>query len=178
MQPKDKIFVAKLGKTVGLKGQLKLHIDSDFPEQFKKNAQFITNKNQTLIVESFNKNNNVIKFFDIDDINSAKKYINQELFSDIQNTKKLCKLDKNQYFWFDLIDSFVVEDDQVLGQIKDIQRYPLGDYFEIATYEKLINEQSLPKIFLLPYLDSYILDVDIPNKTIKVQNAFDILKAS
>lgn len=33
---KDKIYVAKLGKTVGLKGDLKLFIDSDFPEQFKK----------------------------------------------------------------------------------------------------------------------------------------------
>ena len=32
----DKIYIAKLGKTVGLKGQQKLHIDSDFPEQFKK----------------------------------------------------------------------------------------------------------------------------------------------
>ena len=30
------IFVAKLGKAVGLQGHLRLFIDSDFPEQFKK----------------------------------------------------------------------------------------------------------------------------------------------
>ena len=32
----NKVYVAKLGKAVGLQGHLRLFIDSDFPMQFKK----------------------------------------------------------------------------------------------------------------------------------------------
>lgn len=38
------IYIGKLGKTVGLDGSLKIYIESDFPEQFKKGAVFTTNK--------------------------------------------------------------------------------------------------------------------------------------
>ena len=38
------IFVAKLGKAVGLQGHLRLFMDTDFPEQFKKGAVFKTNR--------------------------------------------------------------------------------------------------------------------------------------
>ena len=46
----NKVYVAKLGKTVGLQGHLRLFIDSDFPEQFKKGAIFTTNRNLILKV--------------------------------------------------------------------------------------------------------------------------------
>jgi len=32
---KEKFFIAQLGKTHGLRGDLKLHLHTDFPEQFK-----------------------------------------------------------------------------------------------------------------------------------------------
>ena len=48
------IFVAKLGKAVGLQGHLRLFIDSDFPEQFKKGAVFKTNRNLELKVDEYN----------------------------------------------------------------------------------------------------------------------------
>lgn len=56
----DKIYVAKLGKAVGLKGHLRLFIDSDFPEQFKKGSEFITNKKTTLVVKEYNSNRDLI----------------------------------------------------------------------------------------------------------------------
>jgi ribosomal 30S subunit maturation factor RimM len=36
----------------------------------------------------------------------------------------------------------------------------------------------MPKAFLIPYIDRYILLVDIENKKILVKDAFDILGAS
>jgi len=172
------VYVAKIGKTVGLNGQLKLHIDSDFPEQFSKNSTFQTNKKNTLIVENFNKKNNTIKFIGFDTIEDAKKLINQQLYSTIQDTKNNCTLKDDQYFWFDLIDCKIIEDGKVLGKIIQIHRYPQSDYFEIETNKNLVEEQSLPKIFLLPYISSYILVVDTKDKSIIVQGAFDILEAS
>jgi len=171
----ENIYVAKLGKTVGLKGLLKLHIDSDFPEQFKKGVSFFTNKKQTLTIESVNLNNNTIKFKDINSIEEATKYINSQLLTTLEQTKENCTLKEKQYFWFDLENSEIFENDESLGTIIDIHRYPVDDYFEIKTNEKLLNEDFKVKTFLLPYNDNYILDVNIKDKIINVKNAKDIL---
>ncbi len=174
----EKVYIAKIGKTVGLKGQLKLHIDTDFPEQFKKNIIFITNKNISLTIENFNIKNNIIKFIGIDTIDDAKRLINQQLFSSIEDTKNNCKLDKNQYFWFDLEDCNIIENGIALGKIVDIHRYPSSDYFEIKTDSLLVENKKLATTFLLPYTPEYILDVNIQEKTIIVKDALDILEAS
>ncbi|MEA2017550.1 MAG: ribosome maturation factor RimM [Campylobacterota bacterium] len=173
----DKIYVAKLGRAVGLKGQQKLIIDSDFPEQFKKNSKFFTDKNQELTIESYNTNSNVVKFIGIDTIESAKKLTNRQLFVSKEDTKKMCKLEDKQFFWFDMINCVIKEDDQELGIVLDIQRMPLSDYLEIET-TKTLQEKDYANRFLLPYTDDFIIDVDIDNKIILVKNAIDILEAS
>jgi len=173
----DKIYIAKLGKTVGLKGQQKLHIDSDFPEQFKKNTKLTTDKNQELIIESYNTTSNVVKFVGIDTIEAAKKLTNRQLFVSKEDSIQMCKLEEKQFFWFDMIDCIIKENDQVLGKVSDIERMPLSDYLMITTDEKLTKEK-FANSFLLPYLDDYIISVDIKNKTILVKNAKDILEAS
>ena len=174
----DKIYIAKLGKTVGLKGLLKLHIDSDFPEQFQKDNSFTTQKNQTLTIESVNLTNKSIKFKGIDSIEEARKYINSQLFTTLEQTKQNCNLDEKQYFWFDLENCKIYENEEYLGEIIDIHRYPSDDYFEIKTSEEFLNEDFKVKTFLLPYNDNYILNVDIQNKKITTQNAKDILENS
>ena len=174
----NQVYVAKLGKTVGLNGQLKLYIDSDFPEQFSKNTTFTTNKKTTLTIESFNAKSNIVKFIGIDSIDDAKKLTNQQLFVSLEDTKNICKLEENQYFWFDLIGCEIIEDGENLGKIADIQRFPQCDYFEVDTNNILVEEKSLAKRFLLPYIPEYIASVDISSKTITTNGALDILYAS
>ena len=171
----EKIYVAKLGKTVGLKGLLKLHIDSDFPEQFKKGVSFFTNKNKTLIIESVNLTNKTIKFENINSIEDAKKYINSQLLTTLEDTKENCNLKEKQYFWFDLENCTIYENDELLGNIIDIHRYPIDDYFEIKTNESFLNDDFKVKTFLLPYNDNYIVNVDLEEKRINVKSAKDIL---
>ena len=174
----DNIYVAKLGKTVGLAGDLKLHIDSDFPEQFKKGASFLTNKKLNLKITEYNSNRQTVKFEGYNDIELAKKLTNQELFSTPEQTRINCKLDENQFFWFDLIDCEVIEDEIVLGLVKDVHRYPISDYLEIDT-SSLLVDKGLAKTFLLPHLfDQYILSIDIDNKKIFVRKAYEILENS
>ncbi len=105
------IYVAKLGKTVGLKGHLKLHIDSDFPEQFKKDAIFITNRKVSLKVVEYNANRDIVLFENYENIDLAKKLINQELFATAEQTRENCNLKDNEFFWFDLIGCEIIEDD-------------------------------------------------------------------
>ena len=173
----DRIYIAKLGKTVGLKGQQKLIIDTDFPEQFKKNTKLTTDKNQELIIETYNTTSNVVKFIGIDTIEDAKKLTNRQLFVSTEDTRDSCKLGNKQFFWFDMMDCVVKENDEILGKIVDIQRMPLSDYLMIETDKKLI-EKGFSNSFLIPYLDTYILSVDIENKIILAQDAKDILEAS
>ncbi len=174
----DKIYVAKLGKAVGLKGHLRLIIDSDFPSQFKKNAIFTTNKSIELKVQEYNTSRELIKFDTYDDVETAKKLTNQELNVSYEDTKENCKLDNNQYFWFDLIDCKIVENKKTLGIVKDIHRYPTNDYFEIITEPSLID-LGLPKVFLVPYIfDNYIVSVDVDSKVIETKNCFEILENS
>ncbi|MEA3290349.1 MAG: ribosome maturation factor RimM [Campylobacterota bacterium] len=173
----DKIYVAKIGKAVGLKGQQKLHIDSDFPEQFKKGTILTTHKNKQLIIESFNAKNNTVKFEGIDDCDMAKKITNAELFITEEQSRESCNLGKNQYFWFDIIGCEVIENGEVLGSVTDVQRMPLSDYLEIETSKELVDKE-FSKSFLVPYLDEYILSVDIENKKINIINGKEILEAS
>jgi len=173
----EKIYIAKIGKTVGLKGQQKLIIDTDFPEQFKKNTKLTTDKNQELIIESYNNSSNVVKFIGIDTIEDAKKLTNRQLFVSDEDTRKMCNLTKKQFFWFDMMDCILKEDDLILGKITDIQRMPLSDYLMIETDTQLV-EKGFSNTFLLPYLDDYIISVDIENKLILTHNAKDILEAS
>ncbi|MEA3554454.1 MAG: ribosome maturation factor RimM [Campylobacterota bacterium] len=173
----DKIYVAKLGKAVGLKGQQKLHIDSDFPEQFKKNTTLTTDKNQELTIESYNSKNDTVKFVGIDTVEQAKKLTNRQLFVSKEDTRDMCKLEKKQFFWFDIIGCDVIENDEILGKVDDVQRMPLSDYIQVVTTKEL-QEKKFANIFLLPYLDQYVIDVNIENKTIKVTGAKEILEAS
>ncbi|QDF29869.1 ribosome maturation factor RimM [Halarcobacter anaerophilus] len=174
-----KIYVAKLGKAVGLKGHLRLFIDSDFPEQFKKGATFTTNRDETLIVQEYNFSKELIKFENYDDIDIAKKLTNQELYVSEDQTKENCKLEDKEYFWFDIIGCEIFEDEKCLGVVKDIHRYPLDDYLEVSTNSDLIKSLNLPKSFLIPYIrEEFILEVDIDNKVIKTQKCFEILENS
>jgi len=174
----DKIYVAKLGKAVGLKGHLRLIIDSDFPSQFKKDAVFTTNKNIKLKIEEYNSSRELVKFENYNDVESAKKLTNQQLFASEDETKENCSLEKDQYFWFDIIDCKIVENGKLLGEIKEIHRYPLDDYFEVQTDEALVKE-GFSNVFLIPYVvEKYIENVDIDNKIIKTKSCFEILENS
>ncbi|WP_198305176.1 ribosome maturation factor RimM [Arcobacter vandammei] len=174
----NKVYVAKLGKAVGLQGHLRLFIDSDFPEQFKKGAIFTTNRGLTLKVLEYNANKDLVRFEEYLDIDLAKKLTNSELFTTEEATKEFCKLKENEHFWFDLISCEIYEDELLLGCVKDIHRYPLNDYLEVQTSKELI-EKGLPKTFLVPHIfDSFIQKIEIENKKIFVKNAFDILENS
>lgn len=174
----DKIYVAKLGKTVGLKGYLRLFIDSDFPQQFQKNATFSTNKNITLKIEDYNPKTELVKFENYDDIDKAKKLTNEFLYTTLEETKENCKLNKNEYFWFDIVSCQVMENDTILGEIIEIHRYPITDYLEIKT-EKSLVQKGLAKTFLIPYdLENYIISVNLESKTITSKNCLDILENS
>ncbi|WP_411675308.1 ribosome maturation factor RimM [Campylobacter sp. LR291e] len=153
--------VAKLGKTIGLNGHLRLHNLSDFLSQFKKGATFFCN-DKTLTIKAFNKDNLTILFEGFEDINLAKNLVNKELYQSIEKTRKECKLKKDEFFYFDILKCEVYDSKQRLGKVVDILENTSSCLFEINTDETLIK-QGLAKNFYIPYIDKYVLSVDIKN---------------
>ena len=173
---KADLVIATIGKSVGLWGEVKLHLHTDFIEQFKKGASFTTNKNQKLIIEKYNHDRGVVKFLGISTLDDAKKLTNQQLLTTKEESYKNCELGDEEYFWFDIIGCKVVEDGKTLGVVKDIQRITANDMLEIKTDKTLTND-GLAKSFLIPYIkDVYIKSVDLESKTITTQNAIELLK--
>lgn len=168
--------VAKLGKAVGLHGEMKLHLKTDFPEQFKSGARFDSKRGE-LEIESYNPERDLVKFKGYNSAEEAKKLTNLDLFTSEEKTRQEIKLEEGQYFWFDIVGSSVYEGDLLLGKVLEIERLGVTDYLKLETAEKLVSKK-MPNSFLIPYLDNFVLDVDTKTKTIKVQGGFDILEAS
>jgi len=106
----------------GLKGDMKLHIKTDFPEQFKKNATFYITPDKQITVESVNLNRGTVKLQGCNTPEEAKKFTNAKLYTTIEQTRKECKLEDGQYFWFDIEGCEVYEDNRLLGKVVEIER--------------------------------------------------------
>ncbi len=176
MRDKKKIIVAQFGRVVGLKGEMKLHLQTDFPEQFVKGRKITTDRGVQEI-EYYNPKRGLIKLLGINTPEDAKKMTNAKIYASEEESKEYCKLEEGQYFWFEIIDSKVIENEKKLGIVKDVVRLPANDYLEVITDEALVKE-GFAKTFLIPYLPNFIKNVDIENKTIEVSGAQDILEAS
>ncbi len=176
MRKSNRFTVAQIGKTVGLKGELKLHSKTDFPQQFKKGASFETPRG-TLTIERYNPNRSIVKFAGYDTIEDAKILTNTILYSNEDKTRNECHLKDGEHFWFDIIGMDIMEGDKILGRVADIQRMLDVDYLLVDTAEEFVS-QDLPKSFLIPYIPRYILSVDKNNGKIITKDALDILEAS
>ena len=172
----DSSLIAQIGRTIGLWGDLKFHIHTDFPEQFTVGKTYKSNRGD-LTISDINHKRGTIRFRGYESIDSAKKLTNAKLFADKEQTKESCELGEGQYFWFDVIGCDVKQDDMVLGRVEEIQRMADTDYLAIKTDKSLV-ESGLSKNFLLPYIERYIIKVDIEEKIVYTKDAKDILEAS
>lgn len=168
-----KIPIAKIGKTYGVKGWQKLHLLTDFPEQFKVGATFESDK-INLTIEKIDLKRNLVKFKGIDTPEDAKKLTNRVLYSTPEKTREDIKLKKDEYFWFDIIGCDVIENDKILGKVIDIERADV-DYLVIKTNESLVKEKY-PKRFLIDFKRN-VDKVDIENKKIYAKGAIELLES-
>ena len=175
MKP-ETLFIAQVGRTVGLHGDLKLNLHTDFPEQFKAGAVFASDRGD-LTVEAYNPKRGLIRFVGYASMESAKRLTNVKLYSTPEKTRAEVELGEGEHFWFEIIGCSVVENGVTLGVVEEIDRLTDADYLSIRTDEKMV-ENGCPKSFLIPYIPRYIRHVDTEAQTIDVVNAHAILEAS
>jgi len=176
MKRVQKFFIAQVGRTHGVHGDLKIYLYTDFPEQFKVGCSFDSSIGR-LEISRINFKNNTIAFKGYSGIDNAKRLTNVKLYASLEETRERCKLNEGEYFWFDLEGCSVIEKSEILGIVQEMQRFADIDYFYIKTDSFLVKE-GMAKSFFIPNIKKYILFIDIKRKSILVNHAKEILKAS
>jgi len=171
------LHIATIGKTVGIKGDMKFHNKSDFPEQFKTGATFFTNLKKEITLDEVNLEKGIVRIKGIFTVEDAKKYTNAKLFTTREETRKNCHLEDGEHFWFDIEDCEVYENGKLLGVVYEVERITISNYLNVITDAKLV-EAGFAKKFLLPYFKPFVLSTDVEKKVITVSGAMDILEAS
>jgi len=172
----ERFFIAQIGKTHGLYGDLKFHLHTDFPEQFQVGYTFQTSSGD-LEIKEVNLKRGIISFRGYEGVDFAKKLTNTKIYATLKETKERCQLEEGEHFWFEIEGCSVVENETVLGKISEMQRLAEVNYMFIDTDEALIKE-GYSSTFLVPYIERYLLKTNIEEKKVLVQDAKEILEAS
>ncbi|RDU55096.1 16S rRNA processing protein RimM [Helicobacter sp. MIT 00-7814] len=197
-----RIYIGKLGRSVGVNGMLRVFLQTDFPQFLKQGVVLSTShplyptleildfqsaqgsiKTQSHKSESHHNTapSALITFKNITSKEEASQLTNTLLFSSVDSTRAACELKEGEFFWFDIIGCKIIEEGAELGIVSEIERIGSVDYLIIETSENLLSADSkikLPKRFLLPYIERYILNTQIEIKSIFTQGAREILEES
>lgn len=184
-QPTNNLIqIGKLGRTIGFDGSLRLFVQTDFPDSITKDKTYHTSHKDypSVRVKSYeylpSKDYAKIRFHDLHTSDVAKALTNHTLYTTIDQSRQDCALGEDEFFWFDIIGCEIIESSEILGDVREIERIGNTDYLLIATNPRLLETHKLPKTFLLPYIERFIIQTDIAQKCIHTKNARDILEHS
>ncbi|MDY6062548.1 MAG: ribosome maturation factor RimM [Erysipelotrichaceae bacterium] len=159
----EKIKIAKIINTHALKGELKLDLYTDFPfERFKKGnvlSIFFNNQHQEVIVEKFRifKNFGYIIFKGYEDINRVLPFKNHDIYIDDDQVDEL----DDGYYFHELIGLEVFDEtNNSLGIVNEV--------VEGVTHNN-IRVISSQHQFLVPFIDEFIIDVDLNAQKIVIK---------
>ena len=149
--------VGKIINTHGLRGDVKVVAWTDSPEDFEDiPVVYIKKKtgNEKLTVSKikYQKNNLIVKFKEINDINEAEKYRGLIIYADRDD---LWELEDGVYYIADLIGLDVYDESGKIGVIADVFNTGANDIYDVKRDGK--------KNFLLPVIDDVVKEIDIKN---------------
>jgi len=176
MSDNKRFFIAQVGKTHGLYGDLKLHIHTDFPEQFQEGYTFETSSGKLEIL-TVNLVRGIVCFKGYEGIDYAKKLTNTKIYASLEETKERCQLKDGEHFWFEIETCEIEEDGVKLGKIAEMQRLADVNYMFIETDEALVKE-GFATTFLVPYIERYVLETNVEKQIVLTKDAKEILEAS
>ncbi len=159
----DFLEVGKIINTHGLRGEVKVATWTDYPEDFEEIGKvYIKTKtgNEVLNITNvkYQKNNIIVKFKEITDINEAEKYKGLVVYADRED---LPELEEGAHYIADLIGLEVVnEDGEVLGKLVDVFNTGANDIYDV----KRDGKRNL----LLPVIDEVVKNIDLQKGKITV----------
>ena len=156
--------VGVISSTHGVRGEVKVYPTTDDVNRFKKLKKVVLDTGREYLdLEisgvKFFKNQVILKFKGIDNINDIEKYKGCDLYVDRENATPL---NEGEYYIADLIDMDVIdEDDNELGILHDVMQTGANDVF-------IIKLKDNGKELLLPNIPSCVLNVDLDARKITV----------
>lgn len=157
--------VARILSTHGLKGEVKVALITDFPEErFALNQELALKDTpqKKLTVKSGRpfKQFWLVQFNEITDIDSAEKLLGKILVVSEQNQHDL---PDGAYYYRDILGCTVIDNQSGndLGKITGIETPGANDVWEVT--EQNGNE------YLIPYIDEVVKKIDIAHKKIYVE---------
>lgn len=158
-------LVGTIVTTHGIKGEVKVKLETSFPEErFKKGSKLFLKENdlyREITINSYrmHKQMALITFNNLQNINDVLGYIGKELYVD--ETAQI-NLSEDDFYYHDLIglDAFD-EEHNLLGIVSDIMEVPQG--------EILVITKQNGKEALIPFVDEYIKKVNLEEKCIVIR---------
>lgn len=146
------LIIGKIIKKHGVKGLVKIKSFLSNPGDLKIFKEFFINKATKIKLEFNGKSGNyfICKINKISNTDNINPYLNKNLYVD---EKDLPKLNKGEYYYYELEGLDVRINNIILGKVHSINNHGAGDYLEI----KMKNTKEL----LVPYNEFHILKVDI-----------------
>ena len=174
MKQDDCYQLGEVIKTHGLSGEVSVHLDVDFPDDYQKlESVFLEQKGKLILffITSISINNGKarIHFEDIESIEEAKNLVKSKIFLPLS---LLPTLKKGQYYFHDLIGCKVYENKTKIGIIKNV--------IDLRGNQLLAIDSEGDEI-LLPLKEELLTDVDLSTKKISVilpEGLIDIYKIS
>ncbi len=154
--------VGEIVNTHGLRGEVKIVPWTDYPEVFEDfDCVYLEKNDKKLTVKSikYQKNNLIVKFDEIEDVNEAEKYKREVLYVFREQIGE----PEEGYYISDLLGIKVIdEDNRELGIIKDV--ISTGKCNDVYVLSAADGGRDI----LLPVIDEVILSVDIDEEIIRV----------
>lgn len=158
--------VGTIANTQGLKGELKIVSQTDFPEErFKPGSRLtmmdpeLTKQIEVEVAASRNhKNNYVVKFTAWSDINEVEKFKGWLLKI---NKEQRIELSEHEFYYNEIVGCSVVSDEGVeLGVIQEILTPGANDVWVV--------QPATGKSVYIPYIEDVVKQVDIQNRRVIV----------
>ena len=157
------VAIAKIVRARGLRGEVVAELMTDFPERFEGLEEvtvvFGNGDRQVLKIERFffQKNRIVLKFADVDSIETAETLRDTEVFVD---ETEAIELEEDEYFDWELEGCAVetIEGEKV-GTVRELMRTGGTEVLVIDGAEKEL---------MIPFAEAICVEVDVEGKRIVV----------
>ncbi|WP_424962150.1 ribosome maturation factor RimM [Ekhidna sp.] len=161
MKQTDCYQLGEVIKTHGLKGEVSILLDVDFPDEYQNLESVFLEQSGKLVpffidTIQINGKKALVQFEDIQSLDDAKELIKSKLFLSLSS---LPKLEQGQYYFHELIGCNVYEGHTQLGEIAQIID---------LNGNQLISVDNKGKEILIPLKDELLITVDIENKKVVV----------
>lgn len=155
----QRIFIGKILKPHGIKGEMKVLTEQDSANRFKVGTKYYLEDGRMLILKSHRQSGgfDYVSFEGVDDRNAVEEIQNFGLFVDEENLRTL---EPDEYFDFELLEYRFIDESGLEGEVEDILHYTANDILVLRLDKKQV---------LVPLVRDFIEEIDSDDKVIRTK---------